>query len=67
MVYYYLSVKNDSLFAYILVLLRRLPDQKDKDNLIKDISEAINHFKDSIELMLIGFPENYIDIMNCNK
>jgi len=63
----YPSVRNDSLFAYILVLLRRLLDKKDKENLVKDVSKIIDDFRDSIDLMLIGFPENYLDILNIYK
>lgn len=63
----YPSVRNDSLFAYILVLLKRLPDQKDKEELIIDISSVVEQFRDNIELMSIGFPENYLDILNNNK
>ena len=63
----YPSVSNDSLFAYILVLIKRLPDQKDKDNLINDVSDTIKKYAENIDLMLIGFPVNYEDIMNNNK
>lgn len=62
----YPSVRNDSLFAYILVLLKRLPDSKTKENLISDISTVINEYRNNIDLMLIGFPENYLDILNNN-
>ena len=55
------------MFAYILVLLKRLPDQKDKEELIIDISSVVEQFRDNIELMSIGFPENYLDILNNNK
>jgi len=63
----YPSVSNDSLFAYILVLLKRLPDQNDKTLLITEISEIIKKYKADIDLMLIGFPVNYEYIMNNNK
>lgn len=60
------EVKNNSLFAYSLVLLKRLPDIESKKALIKSIEQVISKYKDDIEMELIGFPENYLSIMNNN-
>ena len=60
------NVKNNTLFAYTLVLLKRLPNVNDKKSLINDITNVINEFINYIDLNLIGFPENYLAIMkNC--
>ena len=63
----YPSVSNDSLFAYILVLTKRIPNPSDKELFISEIAAAINEYKSDIDLMLIGFPINYVDILNNNK
>ena len=63
----YPSISNDSLFAYILVLLKRLPDAKDKEDFINDITSIINEYMSYIDLMLIGFPVNFEDVLKSNK
>lgn len=60
------EIKNNSLFAYILVLLKRLPDENSKKSLIQTIEKAVNKYENDIDLKLIGFPENYSEIMNNN-
>ena len=59
----YPEIKNNSLFAYTLVLLRRLPDEDSKKSLIDTVENVINEYKSDIDLKLIGFPENYLEIM----
>lgn len=61
------QIKNDSLFAYIVVLLRRLPEQKMKLELVDDLKMVIDEFKNDIELSRIGFPSNYLRVLinNC--
>ena len=54
---------NNSLFAYTLVLLKRLPDESSKKSLIRTVETVISEYKDDIDLKLIGFPENYVEIM----
>ena len=60
----YPVVKNNSLFAYLLVLLRRLPNGKYKNEFAQDINELIDKYAGKIDLKLIGFPGNYSDILN---
>lgn len=60
------EVKNDSLFAYALVLLKRLPDANSKRKLVDSIELVIEQYKDDIDMSLIGFPENYLEILNNN-
>lgn len=57
------EVKNDSLFAYTLVLLKRLPDAAAKLALISDIQSVIDEYKDDMDLSLIGFPTEYIKLL----
>ena len=58
------EIKNNSLFAYVLVLLKRLPDNKDKKSLIESVENVISEYKNDIDMKRIGFPENYLEIMN---
>ena len=60
------EIKNNSLFAYTLVLLKRLPDADSKKSLIQTIENVIDEYKSDIDLELIGFPENYLEIMKNN-
>ena len=58
------EIKNNSLFAYTLVLLKRLPDENSKKSLVQTVEAVINKYRSDIDLKLIGFPENYLEIMN---
>ena len=60
------EIKNNSLFAYTLVLLKRLPDESGKKSLIQTVEAVIDEYKDDIDLNLIGFPEKYLEIMENN-
>ena len=62
----YQEVKNNTLFAYVLVLLQRLPDETSKNALVDELKNVINQYKDEIDMSLIGFPENYINIIEDN-
>lgn len=55
------EIKNNSLFSYTLVLLERLPDKDSKKSLIRAVREA---YECDIDMNLVGFPSNYLDIMN---
>lgn len=60
------EVRNNSLFAYVLVLLKRLPDMKRKILMIDDIQAVIEEFRTDIDLLLAGFPENYLGLLKNN-
>ena len=60
------EIKNNSLFAYTLVLLKRLPDEESKKSLVQIVETVIDEYRNDIDLELIGFPENYLEIMNNN-
>ena len=61
------EIKNNSLFAYTLVLLKRLPDEESKKSLIQTVETVIDESRSDIDLKLIGFPENYMEIMKNNS
>ena len=60
------EVRNNSLFAYALVLLKRLPEQKSKRSFVDAVQTVIEQYQDDIDMSLIGFPENYMEILNNN-
>lgn len=60
------EVKNDTLFAYILILLKRLPDQESRNSLYNDLEQVISKYEDDISMELIGFPEDYVRILKNN-
>ena len=49
-----------------MVLLKRLPDANSKRKLVDSIELVIEQYKDDIDMSLIGFPENYLEILNNN-
>lgn len=59
------EIKNNSLFAYTLVLLKDYQVRVIK-SLIQTVENVISEYSDDIDLKLIGFPENYMEIMKNN-
>ena len=53
------QTRNDSLFAYLLVLVKRLPSDADKLDCIKDIDFVVRKYLTTRDLALIGFPQNF--------
>ena len=53
------SVRNDALFAYILILLKRLPDQESREEFCEKVECIVEKYRDFIFMDLIGFPEDY--------
>lgn len=62
----YPEVKNNSLFAYVLVLLKRLPDEKTKMVMLNAVQTVIEEYQDDVDLTLIGFPEKYMTLLKNN-
>lgn len=60
------TVLNKSLFAYVLVLLKRLPDKENKCELVNSINSLIKKYEKNIDMSLIGFPDDYLKILNDN-
>ena len=57
------SVSNDSLFAYLKVLVYRLPSDEIQKEFKDKIVKLIEENKYIVDLSLIGFPTNYKSIL----
>lgn len=57
------QIKNNSLFAYVIILIKRLPKKAMKEALVNDLLSVIDNYKQDIELSCIGFPENYENLL----
>lgn len=58
------EVSNSSLFAYLLVLIKRLPDRIDKKDLKDQVVGLIELNNEKLDISLMGFPSNYKDLLN---
>ena len=59
-----LDVLNNTLFAYLLILIKRLPDRISKMRCVKELSSIINNRPDGVDLKLMGFPDNWEELLN---
>lgn len=57
------DVNNNTLFAYLVVLTKRLPQKDMRQQLIKELEIIIEKYKDYIGLKDIGFPENWSKLL----
>lgn len=57
------EVRNDSMFAYMLMLLKRLPNISTRLSFVTDIFAVIDQYSEYIDMSLIGFPANYADLL----
>ena len=57
------EIKNTSLFAYSLILLKRLPGFENKQTFIQQFQTLMEKYSNIIDRSLIGVPENYLEIM----
>lgn len=57
------EINNRSVFAYILMLFRRLPCDADRIEFRSALSGLVNHYKGITDMALLGIPENYLDLM----
>ncbi len=55
----YKSLEANSIFAYIVMLHKRLPDGMSRAMLQNDILHLVAEYEDSINLELMGFPSNW--------
>lgn len=60
------EVKSNSLFAYILVLIRRLPEEAMKSSLVYELKKIMEKYEGFIDLGVMGFPENYVQVLTDN-
>lgn len=58
------NIRNDTLFSYILILMKRLPTKDIRQALANDVYTVVEEYKNDIDLSLIGFPKNYKEILN---
>ena len=57
------EIKNDSLFAYCLMLIKRLPTDNDRKKFSDKLIQLVKKYENAIDLKAIGFPEYYRDIL----
>ncbi|MBO4911364.1 MAG: Abi family protein [Butyrivibrio sp.] len=57
------SIKNDSLFAYVLMLVKRLPSDDERKQFLDSLDHIMRKYKEDIDWNLIGFPKNYMELM----
>ena len=57
------DISPDTLFSYLVVLMRRIPNADDKAALANAIENIILKYNDCIQLSRLGFPENYIKLI----
>ena len=58
------EIINDTLFAYIYVLLKRLPEESMKKSLLTDLYAVLEQYDEYIHLSDMGFPEEYEKLLN---
>lgn len=57
------AIRNDSLFAYILMLIKRLPSDDERKQFRDKLNRIVTKYEKDIDLNLIGFPKNYRELM----
>lgn len=57
------DVQQDTLFAYLIALLRLIPDENSKEDLISHLISFSMQYSD-IDLHVIGFPNDWQDIFH---
>ena len=51
------EIKNNSLFAYIIMLLKRLPDDPTKKDYIAEFTRIIEKHRETVDMGFIGVPD----------
>ena len=57
------AIRNDSLFAYILMLIKRLPSDNERKQFRDKPNRIVKKYEKDIDLNLIGFPKSYRELM----
>lgn len=55
----YPDISADSLFAYVIGILRLLPRDSDREKLQSELTELLRRYKDYVDVSKIGFPESW--------
>lgn len=63
----YTEVQNDTLFAYILVLLKRLPSAGYKREFAGAVTKLFDKYKDMMDLSYIGVNGDYASVLMNNS
>lgn len=58
------EIHTTTLFSYILVLWKRLPDKETQLLFKTELRTIIDEFSEYIDFSCIGFPENYLDFFS---
>ena len=53
------DINSDTLFAYLIVLMRRLPRKADKAKFAKEIKRVMCKYRGYVQLPILGFPVDY--------
>jgi len=59
----YSEIQQDTLFAYVIAMLRFMPDEARKNRLVTSIKALIDEYEDTIRLSYIGFPTAWEEIL----
>ena len=58
------EIKNDTLFGYLVMLIKRLPNKTKQQALIYDVLAVMDSYGKDITLSEVGFPESYGAILD---
>lgn len=53
------DIKTDTLFSYLVALMRRIPNKDDRVVFIENLNRLVNKFAGKIQLKYLGFPHDY--------
>lgn len=57
------NINNKSLFAYIVIVKKILRNEKQWIRFTNNLNNLINEFEDDIDLKRLGFPDNWLNIL----
>lgn len=57
------EIKNDTLFGYIVMLIKRLPDKVHQKKVVNEILLIMEQYESEITLSEVGFPKSYRSIL----
>lgn len=57
------DMTNNSLFAYVLMLIKRLPTDSDRKQFRDKLNRILRKYEGKVDLKLIGFPDDYREML----